>query len=109
MYRRLYHVSPKRNRISVHALGVNPAFSRGKRKATWWVTEDKLAWAIDHVCTRDNLTPDDLTIYTAGVHHMRTKGCYMPGVFYVPYVVRPHAEIELNPLLVSDTRRKAEI
>jgi len=59
----LYHVSPIRNHTSILNTGVDPALSRSKFHASWWVTSDKLAWALAHCSVRHNVIVTDLEVW----------------------------------------------
>lgn len=60
----LYHVSPAKNQESILESGVLPSKARGKWKASWWVTVEKLDWAIAHVSHNHNTPVSDLLIFS---------------------------------------------
>lgn len=58
----LYHVTLASNLESIASTGVDPEFSQGARKLSWWVTRDKLAWAIAHCSLRHDCKVNDLVV-----------------------------------------------
>lgn len=58
----LYHVTPRKNLESILASGVDPVFSQGARQVTWWVTRDRLPWAIAHCSIRHNCKVAELAV-----------------------------------------------
>jgi len=59
----LYHVSPIRNHTSIVKSGVDPALARSRFHASWWVTSEKLAWALAHCSVRHNVIVTDLEVW----------------------------------------------
>lgn len=60
----LYHVTPATNQESILASGVDPVFSQGKRQISWWVTRERLAWAIAHTALKHHVMVEDLVIFS---------------------------------------------
>ena len=96
----LYHVGLSRNVNSVNALGVNPAFSIGKRRATYWVKQDLVLWAIEHTKERHKVSEKDLVIYVASFHHKQVRKTCIEGVYFCNFVVRPYAELDMSFLML---------
>lgn len=52
IYIPLFHVTPETNLLSIAQRGVDPEFSEGKLKRSWFVSETQLVWAFAHVAAR---------------------------------------------------------
>jgi len=78
----LYHVSPVRNHTSIIKTGIEPALARTNFKASWYVTSEKLAWALAHCSVRHNLPVSELEVWfiPQGQFKKRTNTRW-PGVF----------------------------
>ena len=83
----VFHVTEARNLRDINAYGVDPEFSQGKIKASWWVVGNRLAWAIAHVCNRHHVTPDQVVILPALIEDKLLVATCYPGVFYIREVV----------------------
>jgi len=55
VYIPLFHVTPDKNLLSIAQRGVDPEFSEGKMKRSWYVDETELVWAFAHVAARRDL------------------------------------------------------
>lgn len=82
----LYHVSLRENEPSILKLGVLATKSRGKRIGSYWVTEDRLIWAILHVSARHAVSVNEILIYVATVDLEETdvQRTARPEVFFIP-------------------------
>jgi hypothetical protein len=92
--RALYHVTPKKNRMSIYTLGINPSFSRGSAKRSWWCSYGRLQWAIAHVAAQHGVREDQIIVFVHPFHHKQIKKFSVTGVYYTKNVVRPFAEAE---------------
>ena len=63
----LYHATLKSNLESINANGINPEFSKGKRRECWYHTQIKREWAILHTIKRHGCTLDDIAIITVRI------------------------------------------
>jgi len=73
----LFHVSPKSNRASILKSGVDPIFSHGIRKVSWWVDTRALMWAVSHCSDRYGVSPANLDVFivkASAVPQMRNAG-----------------------------------
>lgn len=59
----LYHVTPTKNVLSILTRGLDPEFSRGKRKTVWVCEYPKLHWALAHVSYKHETAVSDLTVF----------------------------------------------
>jgi len=91
---RLFHITTVSRKHSILATGIDPSYSQGKRRECWYVTADRLHWAILHVmarkqvqlgdvCVLDVIIPDDeLTKRWRGIYTLDTV-CYPGSIRYI--------------------------
>jgi hypothetical protein len=87
----LYHVTPASNHASIAALGVEPLYAKGKRKASWWVADSKLHWALAHTSAKLGISVNELevwAVYRREIPHL--KKFRYPGIYYTPCRVKPN-------------------
>lgn len=99
----LWHLTPVVNRESIEAFGVMPSLSEGRRQWSYWVEEDRIYWAIAHVCARRSLTPSALCICLATIEAKYIIRTCFRGVYGVDIVVRPSDIFPLAPSFIYDT------
>lgn len=82
----LYHVSARENEQSILKLGVLASKSRGKRTGSYWVTEERIIWAVVHVSARHALNVNEILIFAAMVDFggMEVQRTAREGVFFIP-------------------------
>lgn len=56
----LFHVSPSKNRSEISRWGLLKSAARGRRKAVWLVTEERLHWAFCHVQRTHGVKLEDI-------------------------------------------------
>lgn len=87
----LYHVTPIENQVSILNQGVLPSKSEGKWKASWWVTQDALDWALAHVSARRDIPTSHLIIFevtvTTDVFDIGWKKSPWKGVFRTDVII----------------------
>ncbi len=106
----LYHVSPEATLGSIALRGVLPSCSQGKRKVSWWVSQERVAWAIAHVSARHHVPADEITawMYDVGKTYYDFKRTGLPCTWACNIAVVPdsyksapghlHNEDVKNPL-----------
>lgn len=85
----VFHVSPKENLTSILNKGVLPQLSRGREKVSWWVTREKMAWALAHVSARHSVAVDSLDVFPAFVNVEMLMKTAWEGVYRVRYTIKP--------------------
>jgi hypothetical protein len=73
--RRLYHVTPVHNLISIHERGVDPEFSKSHPERVYFVEYRCLHWAIPFIAKKHDCQIENLVIFKAH----GTKGCKSLG------------------------------
>lgn len=63
----LYHVSPTRNTVSISEHGIDPSYSTGKLEASWYVSKNRVLWAIAHCSARHDEPVNELTVHVVEV------------------------------------------
>lgn len=82
-YKRLYHVSIALNQESIETYGVDPDFSKGKLRVSWYVNWKRLQWALLHVSARHCVPVNHLIVCTCYVPIGNTKCTRLHGVYFV--------------------------
>jgi len=59
----LFHISPAENHASIEKMGIEPYYSKGARKVSWYVDVDRLLWAMAHCSARHGVSVDKLNVY----------------------------------------------
>jgi len=82
----LYHVSPKVNRESILATGIEPAvYSHGKQKTAWYVEAGALMWALVHCARRHKCDVFELDVWIVPqASFKRLARTNMKGVYQSP-------------------------
>jgi len=58
-----YHVALFQNKTSITRTGVDPQFSTGAQFRSWFVTREKLAWAILHTQKRHKAMIGEIIVF----------------------------------------------
>jgi hypothetical protein len=78
----LFHVTPAYN-VPLIALGmIDPSFSRGKLRASWYVSKKRICWAIAHTAARHSVLVEDLMIAAVVVTRSEMKRSHIKGMYY---------------------------
>jgi hypothetical protein len=73
--RRLYHVTPVHNLISIHERGVDPEFSKSHPERIYFVEYRCLHWAIPFIAKKHGCSVEELIVFKAH----GSKGCKSLG------------------------------
>lgn len=93
----LYHVTPNTTHDSITRQGVEPIYSRGKMRVSWWVDRSRLMWAIAHVSAKHQVSVDKLDIWVTTEGNIKNKRCApWKGVFYTPCRTVPSHSYSAN-------------
>lgn len=87
----LYHVTDEGNTGSISQNGVSPAYSMGKKQVSWYVSRQKIEWAILHVAVRHRLYVQDIVICAVLVDWPNVKRSGQVGLYYVNYPLFPES------------------
>lgn len=80
-----FHVTLAKNADSIYRSGIDPIFSQGKQKLSWFVTHDRLPWAIAHCSARHNVTVNELIIFPVpSLRLKRVRRFRYPGIVATP-------------------------
>ena len=77
-----YHVTLKSNADSILKNGIEPNRSTGQLAVSWYVTGQRLWWAIAHIAAKQNCSVDDLVVFrlkgnTVEFSRTRLRGVYV--------------------------------
>lgn len=102
-----FHVTLAKNADSIYRNGIDPVFSQGKRQLSWFVTRDRLPWAIAHCSARHNVTVNELIIFPVPSLRLRqVKKSRYAGIVATPcrttVDIHTAAIIGLDPQGVSE-------
>lgn len=87
----VYHVTPGFNHAGIISVGVDPDRSRGKRLLSWWVSRDRLEWALAHVSAKYAVSVGALWVAEGRIPGYMLRRTRLNFVFCVGVVVRPSA------------------
>lgn len=79
--RKLFHVTREANVPGILSLGISPAFSLGKLRASWFVDHTRLSWAIAHVSDNTGLSVSELYVCHVLARREAFKRTRLSGVF----------------------------
>lgn len=77
----VFHATPKYNSSSIARAGVLAACSRGRERCSWWVSRERVAWAVEHVSLRHNVCTRDIAVFSANIMSDSLVRSGKPGVF----------------------------
>jgi len=80
----LYHVSLRENEASILSKGVLALKSKGRRSGSYWVTEDRLLWAILHVSARHSVSVNEILVYVGIAPFDDLQRTARPNVYFIP-------------------------
>jgi len=85
----IFHVTPTVCIPSIDRFGVDPLFSNGATKVSYWVEKRCLMWAIAHVSAQKSISVDQLSVcagrYWAGaLKKTKNAGVYTCGFVTLP-------------------------
>lgn len=98
---RVFHVSPGFNQGGIMTIGVDPERSRGKQLLSWWVTEERLQWALAHVSARYAVSVGGLWVFEATMPSYMLRRTKMNAVFTIGVIVRPSSGYNASHYLTS--------
>lgn len=78
----LYHVTTSDVISSIWNDGIDPAYSRGKLEASWYVNKSQIAWAILHVALRHGCLMDDIFICATLIEWRAMRRTNHQGRYY---------------------------
>jgi len=78
-----YHVTPTFNVRLIEQNGINPEYSTGKLKASWYVAKHGILWAIAHCSARHGIPTGELSVATVMLPRNAIKRSAFPKMFYV--------------------------
>lgn len=78
----VYHVTPDWNVQSINETGIDPSHSRGKMKASWYVSKQHIEWAIIHTSVGHSTLIDELVVCATLVQGEDMYRFNRPGFYY---------------------------
>lgn len=78
----LYHVTIADNVQSILETGIQPKYSRGKLKASWYVNKSNIQWAILHVASRHHEYIENVVVIAVAEDWTAFKRTNKLGVYY---------------------------
>jgi len=88
-YIQLYHVTTRYRADLIAANGIDPSRSKGKRKVSWYVEYQMLAWAIAHVALRHGTPLNNIVVISCSprrvyVQQTRWQHVYTCNMIHFP-------------------------
>jgi len=99
----IYHVSPKKNRESILKSGIEPLHSRGRLRACWYVSRDRIEWALAHCSARHGVSVDKLDVYiveSAKIPVLRRNK--HRGIYNSPCRVKPYQMCKATDMIEGE-------
>ncbi len=87
----LYHVTRAEVAHLIEQEGIDPAKSRGKMQASWYVRKNEIQWSICHVSSQHHTSVDELVICAVLVDWKDMRRMNRPGFYYTYEVYRPES------------------
>lgn len=79
---KLFHVTLRQNADSILQSGLEVWRAKGDLKACWLVSKRRVAWAIDHVCKRHKVRPEEVGIFSVRVKRDDVRRFHSRGIWY---------------------------
>lgn len=80
----LYHITPRKNLLSILAAGLTPKAAKGRRKVVWFCSASKVVWALHHLAIHHDLDISELAVLCVEVFpgevSRQRKGIYCSTV-----------------------------
>lgn len=87
----LYHVTPTEHIDSIDGEGIDPSYSRGKLKASWYVNKQNIQWAILHVSLKYNVPVRDITVCATLIDWEHMRRTCQPGRYFTQHLYHPES------------------
>ena len=81
----LYHVTIGGNLDSIWADGIDPHYSKGKFEAAWYVSKERLLWAVLHVVDRHDCKLDDIFVIAVSIDWRLMRRTNKTGVHFTKH------------------------
>lgn len=78
----VYHVTPEENVFLINKNGIDPRYSRGKMKASWYVSRRNIEWAIIHTSVGHHEPIENLVVCAVHVMGNDMYKFNRPGFYY---------------------------
>jgi len=87
----LFHVSPRANQVNIANDGVQPCFSKGKARRSWWVNSDNVSWAIAHVALHHDVKVSEIDVWRITKPRAMFHAARWPGIYYTDFPILPES------------------
>lgn len=87
----LFHVTPSSNVYSIEQNGIDPSYSQGARKVSWYATKRNIQRLAGHVSAVHHEAVDCLTVCAVHVDWSDMKGTAWDGIFYTYVTHKPES------------------
>jgi len=78
----LFHVTPAENVQSILECGIDPKYATGKMKAAWFVSKQRIEWALIHTSAHHHVQIDELAVCAVMVYGRDMYKFNRPGFYY---------------------------
>jgi hypothetical protein len=86
----IFHVTPTVCVPSIERIGIDPLFSNGATKVSWWCEKKCLLWAISHISALKSISVDQLSVCAGRYWAGGLKKTNLQGVFTCGFVTIPN-------------------
>ena len=103
----VFHVTTRANEDSILKSGIDPVYSKGKAQLSWFVSYERLPWALAHCSARHHTPVDNLVVFPVPFTRLRRwRNSRYPGIYSTPCRTKVDisvpAEVCLDPQGVSE-------
>ena len=87
----LYHVTIESNVSGITNEGVRPDLAQRNHKASWWVSKQRLEWAMLHTSARHGTPIEKLFVCAALIYWEDMKRTNLMGIYYTYELIHPES------------------
>jgi len=84
----LYHITPTTNNVSILTRGLDPAFSRGKRKTVWLCDWTRIHWALAHVSFKHETPVNELSAFMITLERSEVINTAWRGIYNYSGIIK---------------------
>jgi hypothetical protein len=78
----IFHVTPAENIPSIHLQGICPSYAKGKMQASWYVSKQRIEWALIHTSVAHHVSIDELAVCAVLAESEDLYKFFRPGYYY---------------------------
>jgi hypothetical protein len=101
-----YHVTNRTAAMKIlNSEGIDPAFSKGKKKVCWYVRVEHVTWAIAHIIAKQQLPMSQVTILKCHIRDRFMHQFLDTTLWYTKHVVKPYEVLNGLDFILREEKR----